>query len=505
MNPPVWIGSALVVLAFVTLGALFPGRMETTFAALQGAIVDHLGWFFALATTAMLAVALYLLVGPHGDIKLGPPDAEPEFRFVTWMGMLIAAGMGIGIVFFGVAEPLSHLQRPLFAQPGSDAAVRESMRLTFFHWGLHPWAIYTCIALPLAYFHFRHGLPLAPRSLLYPLLGDRIHGWIGHGVDILCTVGTLFGVATSLGLGAVQINAGLESLFGWPKTTWAQLAIIAVVTAVATVSVVTGVKGGIRALSTFNLGLATAVVVFVLIAGPTVYVLDLFVTSLGDYLQHLPQLSLYVEPGESGGWQADWTLFYWSWWISWSPFVGVFVARVSRGRTVREFVAGALLVPSLSGFLWFSIVGGTGLWLDRGGTSAVGNAATDGTSGTSLFVVLEQLPWSSVTTVATLVLIFVFFVTSSDSGSLVDDMVTSGGDPNPPVPQRIFWAIAEGAIAAVLLLGGGLVALRSVSLSTGLPMAVFLLIAAYGLLRALGRDELRPGSSTGTGSPATGP
>jgi len=486
MNPPVWFGSAFVVVVFVTLAALFPAGMERTFDSLQGAIVDSLGWFYILTTSALLVFVGWLAFSSFGAIRLGPPDCEPDFHFIPWVSMLLAAGMGIGIVFFGVSEPLLHYLEPPEAIGLTDDRQLEAMRFTFFHWGFHPWAIYICVALPLAYFHFRHDLPLAPRSMLHPLIGERMHGWAGHLVDILCTTGTLFGVATSLGLGAIQINAGLERLFGWPVATNVQILLIAGITLVATISVVTGLKGGIRALSTFNLGLAGLFLLFVLCTGPTVYLLDLFVTSLGYYIQTLPVTSLYVDPGTEGGWQADWTLFYWSWWISWSPFVGVFVARISRGRTIREFIAAALLVPSLLGFLWFAVMGGSGFAFQGSG---VMEAAGDEVQGSAFFTLLEQLPFAEVTVVLAVLLIFIFFVTSSDSGSFVDDMVTSGGDPHPPVPQRVFWALAEGAVAAALLFGGGLVALRSVSLTTGLPMMLFLLIASAGLVRALRQDR----------------
>jgi choline/glycine/proline betaine transport protein len=489
MNPPVWLGSAAVVVIFVACGALAPEATGAAFAKIQSLILARFGWFYILGATGMLVFALWLAAGPFGQVRLGPPDSRPDFHFIPWVSMLLAAGMGIGIVFFGVSEPLQHYANPPFGEGRTEEAMRESLRFTFFHWGLHPWAIYTCIALPLAYFHFRHDFPLAPRSLLHPLLGKRMHGWAGHGVDILCTTGTLFGVATSLGLGAIQINAGLDELFDWPVGKEVQMAIIAVITAVATVSVVSGLKGGIRFLSTFNLGLAAAFLIFVLIAGPTVFQLELFTTGLGHYLQKLPATSLYVALGENSRWQADWTLFYWSWWISWSPFVGVFVARISKGRTIREFVLATLLVPSLIGFLWFSVMGGTGIHMEREGTAAVLDAAQDDVKGSAFFTVLSHLPFAGITVVLAVVLIFVFFVTSSDSGSFVDDMVTSGGDPNPPVPQRIFWAFSEGAVAAVLLYSGGLLALRSVSLTTGLPMTLFLLCACFGLVRALRRER----------------
>lgn len=488
-NPPVWFGSAAVVIVFVSLAALFPAQSQRVSQQIQASIVDTLGWYYILAASVMLGFVIWLLFSRYGQVRLGDKDSRPEFGYLAWVSMLLAAGMGIGIVFFGVAEPVTHYANPPLGEGSSDQSLQDAMRFTFFHWGLHPWAIYTCLALPLAYFHFRRGLPLAPRSLLYPLIGEKIHGWIGHAVDILCTAGTLFGVATSLGLGSMQINAGLNHLFGLSVSPSMQIMLIASITGIATISVVTGVKGGIRVLSLTNVGLAMLILVFVLITGPTVYVLDLFVSSLGYYLQKLPETSFYVEPGQAGGWQANWTLFYWSWWISWSPFVGIFVARISKGRTLREFVMAALLVPTLIGFFWFSVVGGTGLHTEIMGTGGILEAAQDEAKGSSLYRVLETLPYSEITVVLGVLLVFFFFVTSSDSGSFVDDMVTSGGNPNPPKALRIFWAISEGAVAAALLLAGGLQSLRTASLTTGLPMSVLLLTACVGLYRALRQER----------------
>ncbi|MDX1648643.1 MAG: BCCT family transporter, partial [Myxococcota bacterium] len=391
-----------------------------------------------------------------------------------------------------------HWSQPPDAAPSTGEPVRDAMRLTFHHWGLHAWSIYAAFAVPLAYYHFRHGLPLAPRSLLWPLLGERIHGPLGHVVDVLCTVGTLFGVATSLGLGATQINAGLHALFGLPVGVEVQLALIAGITLVATISVVSGLHRGIRLLSRSNMALAGLLLVFVLVTGPTLYLLELFTTSLGAYLQKLPATSLWTEPGRSDGWQSRWTLFYWSWWISWSPFVGVFVARISRGRTISEFVAATLALPSVATFFWFTVVGGTGIHLSRAGAAAgeLAGRAVD-QPPLSLFLVLDELPLAGLTHAAATVLVLVFFVTSSDSGSLVDDMVTSGGHPDPPRAQRVFWAVAEGAVAATLLVAGGLQALRTASLTTGLPLAVLLLASSAGLLRALRVD------ASVRGAPAT--
>jgi len=490
MEPRVFLPAAAVVVGFVTFGALFTDTARTTFTAMQSCIVDTFGWFYVLAATLLLLGVLWLLFSRHGHIRLGADDDRPEFGYLAWFSMLLSAGMGIGIVFFGAAEPLLHYLDPPNVEGGTNAALREAMRFTFFHWGLHPWAIYTALALPLAYFHFRHGLPLAPRSLLYPLIGERIRGPIGHAVDVLCTVGTLFGVATSLGLGAIQVNAGFGRLFGVPQGTAPQLLLIASITAVATISVVTGLHRGIRFLSQFNIGLAVAIFAFVLFLGPTVYIIELFLDGLGYYLQKLPVTSLHIEPGSRADWQADWTLFYWSWWISWSPFVGVFVARISRGRTVREFIATALLVPTLGGFLWFAALGGTALHQELAAAGSVATTVREN-EAMALFAVLEQLPLHYLTWSLATLLVIVFFVTSSDSGSLVDDMVTSGGHPNPPRLQRVFWAVSEGTVAGVLLYAGGLNALRTASLTTGIPIAIFLLLSLWGVSRAMARENPR--------------
>jgi len=492
MEPRVFLPAAALAILFVAFGAGFTEAARVTFEAVQTFVIDTFGWFYVLVATALLAGVLWLLFSRFGSIRLGAEDSRPEFGYLAWFSMLLSAGMGIGIVFFGVAEPVLHYLEPPDTAGSTSAALREAMRFTFFHWGLHPWAIYTALALPLAYFHFRHGLPLAPRSLLYPLLGDRIRGAAGHAVDVLCTLGTLFGVATSLGLGAIQVNAGFNELLGLPQSTGAQIGLITAITAVATISVVSGLHMGIRLLSKLNIGLAAAIFTFVLLSGPTIYIIELFLDSLGYYLQKLPVTSLHIRPGSEGGWQADWTLFYWSWWISWSPFVGVFVARISKGRTIREFIATALLVPSVGGFLWFSALGGTALHQEQAVAGSIADVVR-ADEALALFAVLEQLPLHHLTWALSTLLVIVFFVTSSDSGSLVNDMVTSGGHPSPPRAQRVFWAVAEGAVAAVLLYAGGLSALRTASLTTGIPIAIFLLVSLWGLLRALRKDS-GPGS-----------
>ena len=467
MQPTVFLGSAALVVAFVVLGVGWPDVAQRTFAPIQSGIVAHFGWLYVFGATAMLVFVLWLLFSRYRDIRLGGEEAEPEFGYLAWFAMMFSAGMGAGLVYWGVAEPVLHWAQPPFPAGTGTDEVREAMRLTFFHWGLHPWAVYIVFGLSLAYFHFGHGLPLAPRSLLYPVIGRRIHGPIGHAVDILATVGTLFGVATSLGLGAMQINAGVSRLVAVPESTLVQIAIIALITSVGTISVVSGVHKGIRRLSQLNVGLATLLLLFVFIAGPTVYLLKVLVSATGDYLQHLVGMSLWLDLCADAHWQADWTLFYWSWWISWSPFVGVFVARISRGRTIGEFIVAVLFVPVLVTFLWLSVFGGSGLHLQLFGDGGVAATVQENTSA-GLYRLLGELPFPTVTAVLATLMVVVFFVTSSDSGSLVDDMVTSGGHPNPPRAQRIFWVVSEGTVASTLLLSGGLQALRTASLTSGL-------------------------------------
>jgi len=489
MNPTVFFGSAAIVVVFVIGGGLFTESAAALFQATQRNISRYLGWYYVLVVSGFLVFALALLSFPVKRVRIGGPDARPEFSRFGWFTMLFAAGMGIGLVFYGVAEPLLHFDAPLRAEPQSPAALLEAMRLSYFHWGLHAWAIYIVLALAIAHAHFSRGLPLAPRSAFEPLIGDRIHGPIGDAVDILCTVGTLLGVATSLGLGAMQINASLDVFFGWPSSVWLQALIIATITAVATISVVLGVKQGIQRLSQLNIVLAGLLLAFVFVVGPTLYSIELFVTTLGRYVQKLPQASLFLEPGSGSDWQASWTLFYWGWWISWSPFVAIFVARISKGRTVQEFVLGVLLVPTLVTFFWFATFGGAALYAQIEQGAALIDAVGQNVS-TSLQVLLSQLPLASVTTALATLVITIFFVTSSDSGSFVDDMVTSGGDPNPPRAQRVFWAVSEGVVAGTLLLMGGLTAIRNAAISLGLPMSLVLVAATIALTRSLFADPM---------------
>lgn len=489
ISPPVFFSTAAFNLALIAYAGLWTESASRTFSTLLQFITETFGWYYVLTTAGILAFVFWLLISPYGKLRLGKPDEMPEFNRLAWLAMLFAAGMGMGLVFWGVAEPLHHYQMPPTAEPRSPAALTEAMRFSFFHWGLHPWAVYVVFGLGIALLHFRKDLPLAPRTLLYPVLGKRIYGWLGHATDAFCTIGTLLGVATSLGLGAMQINAGLTRLADVNYSVTVQIWIICLITAVATMSTVSGVSRGIRYLSLMNCAVMGLFLIFVFVVGPTGYQTATFFSAILDYMQHLLPVSVWLDLRPDSDWQAQWTLFYWGWWISWSPFVGIFVARISRGRTVREFVSCVLLIPATVNFLWFSVFGGTALYIESQGGGGLAGPVLEN-AAMSLHVLLEHLPWTALMQWIGLVLAVIFFITSSDSGSFVDDMVTSGGNPNPPVANRIFWGISEGAAAAVLLLAGGLQALQAVSISAGLPQSVLLLLACYGLAKTLRAESL---------------
>ncbi|MGM0577898.1 MAG: BCCT family transporter [Myxococcota bacterium] len=491
VNPVVFFVSAGVILIFVVLAAAFTEPTAAAFDAIQAFIVGRFGWLYIGSVAFFLGFVIYLFFSRYGDIRLGKDDEEPAYSNTSWFAMLFSAGMGIGLLFYSVAEPILHMSQPPHADPGTVEAARQAMVLTFFHWGMHAWAIYIVVGLSLAYFSYRHDLPLTIRSAFYPLLGKRIHGAGGDVVEILAVFGTLFGIATSLGLGVMQINSGLAHLGLLDHSTTNQLFLIAGITLVATASVVSGLDRGIRRLSEMNLFLGLILVLFVFAVGPTVFLLGTFVQSVGTYLSDLVAMTFRTDAFVGTEWQSKWTMFYWGWWISWSPFVGMFIARVSRGRTIRQFIMGVLLVPTLLTFLWLVIFGNTAIHMElfEGGGIA---AAVQDSVPVALYVMLERLPWQGISvTLATLV-IATYFVTSSDSGSLVIDILTSGGEPNPPVAQRIFWALTEGAVASVLLLTGGLAALQTAAITTALPFCVVLIAMCVSLRKGL-RAEHRPG------------
>jgi choline/glycine/proline betaine transport protein len=484
LSPGVFFPAIVVIAVFLFFGAVFTEGTGQVFDVIQDGIVSNFGWFYILSVAFFLIFVIYLLFSRFGKIRLGPDDSEPEYSYLSWFAMLFSAGMGIGLVFFSVAEPIFHYIAPPMAEAETQAAAVEAMRITFFHWGVHAWSIYIVVGLSLAYFSFRKGLPLSIRSAFYPVLGERIHGPIGHLIDVLAIFGTVFGVATSLGLGVMQVNAGLDYLLDIGISDPIQIGLITGITLVATVSVVAGLDKGIRRLSNFNMILAVSLVLFVFVFGPTVFLLSSWLENTGNYVQNLVSTTFWMDSWGDGEWQADWTLFYWGWWIAWSPFVGMFIARISRGRTIREFVGGVLLVPAAFTTFWLTVFGNAALEVEVMGGGGIAALETE----QMLFALLQGLPLSVVTSIVAMTVIAAFFVTSSDSGSLVIDMLASGGNPDPPKIQRVFWALLEGAVAIVLLMAGGLAALQTAAIATGLPFAAVLVVMCFSLHKAL-RNE----------------
>ncbi|MBO6639241.1 MAG: BCCT family transporter [Roseitalea sp.] len=503
IHNPVFVISGLSVVAFVVLTLAFQNQVDPLFNGLRGWLTSTLDWFFLAAANIFVLLCLVLIVTPLGKVRLGGRDATPDYTYMGWFAMLFAAGMGIGLMYFGVSEPISHFTSslggtavengvrtdwaPLGGAAGDEqAAANLGMAATIFHWGLHPWAIYAIVALSLALFSYNKGLPLTIRSVFYPIFGDRIWGWTGHVIDILAVFATLFGLATSLGFGASQASAGLEFLYGLPNTDTFQVILILAITAVALMSVVAGLDAGVKRLSEINMVLAMLLLAFVIIVGPTLAIITGFFTNLGVYLADLPALSMPFGR-EDANFSQGWTAFYWAWWISWSPFVGMFIARVSRGRTVREFIICVLLIPSAVCVLWMTAFGGTAIHqIVNDGFQGVADAGQD----FKLFVMLSQYPLAAVTSFVAIVLVIVFFVTSSDSGSLVIDTITAGGKVDAPLPQRVFWCTFEGLVAIALLLGGGLGALQAMAVSTGFPFTIVLLLACFAIVKGL-MDEPR--------------
>ncbi|WP_423822674.1 BCCT family transporter [Salinisphaera sp. SPP-AMP-43] len=497
-NPPVFLISGGLLILMVALASIFPQGFSSVASAIQSFIVTYFGWFYIISTTIFLVFVLFIAVSRFGNLRLGADDSKPEFDPWSWVSMMFTAGMGIGLVYYGVSEPLLHFKNPPEVTAQTPAAAESAMNYTFFHWGLHPWAIYIVLGLALGYFAYRRDLPLKPASAFYPFIGDRIYGPIGHLIDILAVFGTLFGLATSIGLGASQISAGLGQLFGFADGLTTQLLVILAVEIVAITSVMLGVDAGIRRLSVINMWLAIGLAIFVFLVGPTLYILSYLATDTGYYFQHLIHTSLNIFTDDKGeSFQQTWTLFYWGWWISWSPFVGMFIARISYGYTVRQFILGTLLIPTGASMVWFVIFGRTALDYVMGGNA---QALLDANSANAIFVLMDQLPvpWiiASIASALAIVVVTLFFATSSDSGSLVVDILTNGGDPNPIWQQRLFWAIMEGAVAAVLLvagtLGGGdpLSALQTAAVTSGLPFCLVLVIMCFALYKAMNEESL---------------
>ncbi len=491
--------SAIGIMLFTFLTLAFQNDAEPLFVGVRDWLTGNLDWFFLLSGNIFVLVCFGLILSPLGKVRLGGPDATADYGYIGWFSMLFAAGMGIGLMFFGVSEPMSHYSSalggisvgedglrtdwaPLGGAEGNELESRRlGMAATIFHWGLHPWAIYAVVALALALFSYNKGLPLTLRSAFYPIFGERIWGWPGHIVDILAVFATVFGLATSLGIGAQQAAAGLNFLFGLGTGSSMLILLIILITLVAIGSILRGLDGGVKVLSEVNMGLAALLLLFMIIAGPTLAIMTGFFDNLLAYVKNLPALSMPFGR-EDANFTSGWTAFYWAWWISWSPFVGMFIARVSRGRTVREFLIAVLIVPTLLSVLWMTALGGTAIGqVVNDGYTAVQDAALE----LKLFQMLTQLPLTAITSFIGIVLVVVFFITSSDSGSLVIDTIAAGGKTNAPVIQRVFWASFEGAVAIALLLGGGLAALQAMAVSTGLPFTFVLLAACYAVVRGL--------------------
>ena len=497
VHKPVFLFSSLAIIAFTLAALIFQHQLDPFFNGLRDFLTGKLDWFFLIAGNIFVLLCLGLIISPLGSIRLGGPDATPDYSLSGWFAMLFAAGMGIGLMFYGVSEPMSHFDASLGgvviedglrtdwaplqgAEGDAMAARRLGMAATIFHWGLHPWAIYAVVALALALFSFNKGLPLTMRSVFYPILGDRIWGWPGHIIDILAVFATIFGLATSLGFGAEQATAGLNFLFGIPATTTTKIVLILIITAIATFSVVAGVDKGVKRLSEINMVLAFALMIFVIVVGPTMTILTGFFGNLKAYAQEIIPLSNPFGRDDDN-FRHGWTAFYWAWWISWSPFVGMFIARVSRGRTVRQFLIAVLVVPALISVLWMTTFGGTAISLTQAGFTGISDAALE----LKLFQMLSQLPFTEITSFIGIVLVIVFFITSSDSGSLVIDTIAAGGKINAPTPQRVFWCTFEGLVAIALLLAGGLGALQAMAVSTGFPFTIVLLGACWAIVKGL--------------------
>jgi len=489
-----WL-AALFCLLFVGITMANPAAMETNFQALFDFFITNLGWLYLFLTMLFLIFCLVLAFSKYGQIRLGKDDEKPEFSTAAWFAMLFAAGMGIGLVFWGAAEPIYHFAGPPFADPGTKAAAVEAMRYSFFHWGLHPWACYGVVAMALAYFQFRRGMPGLISSTFLPLLGEKgINGGWGKTIDIFTIVVTLFGVATSLGLGAMQITTGLDVVFGIPSSTAVSITIIAVITVLFTISAVTGIKRGIKWLSTINMWLFFFLMLAVLFLGPTRYLVNTFVETLGGYIQNILWMSFFTDSqgavAEHAGWEwvGGWTVFYWAWWITWAPFVGSFIARISRGRTIKEFVFGILLAPTLLCMIWFAIMGGTAIHVELFGAGGVAEA-TFADVTTAIFVMFSNLPASGLLSVVAMILTTIFFITSADSSTYVVSMMTSKGSLDPTNGLRVFWGIVAGSIAAMLLLTGGLSAVQTTAFVFGFPFMIIMVFMMYSLLKAFREDE----------------
>jgi choline/glycine/proline betaine transport protein len=487
VHGPVFFTSASLILLSIVLTILYRDSASELFSVIQTQVSTKTGWFFILSVNIFLVFVVYLALSKFVRVRLGGDEAKPEFSTLAWFSMLFSAGMGIGLLFWSIAEPVTHYLVPPLAAASDVQSAQQAMNVTMLHWGFHAWAIYALVGLSLVYFTYSRGLPLTIRSVFYPFFSNRIYSWVGDVIDIFAVLATVFGLATSLGFGVQQVASGLSFVLGIDNGLVTQVSLIAGITLIATISVVSGIQKGVKFLSEMNMRIAVGLLLIIIILGPTVFILNSFIQNTGSYVSHLLTWSTWGESYAQGQWQNSWTVFYWGWWIAWSPFVGTFIARISKGRTIRQFILGVLIVPTIVTCLWISAFGSVSILEVMNGNTAIADAVQNDVS-TALFVFLETIPFTEAISVLAIVLVTSFFITSSDSGSLVVDSLTSGGKISAPVGQRIFWATTEGAVAAVLLIGGGLQALQTATIITGLPFAFLLLTMCYSLHKGLSQD-----------------
>lgn len=487
---PVFKVSFVLACAFLLWGAVTPNNLATVTSSVQRLLQVKFGWFYLLSVSGFLLCAIYLIFSRYGNILLGPDGAEPEYPLLTWFAMLFSAGMGIGLVFWGVAEPSLHYYNPSSGPGETPQAAEMALRYAFFHWGLHPWGIYAMVALCLAYFQFRKQVPGLISHSCRPVLGTRVDGPIGHTFDTIAVFATVFGVATSLGFGAMQISGGLSYLFGVSNTLPTHLVLILIVTVLFMLSAQTGLQRGIKYLSNLNMVLAVALLLFLLFLGPTNFIMDRFTSTIGRYVHNLPWMSLNLGFFEQSSWVHDWTLFYWAWWVAWAPFVGTFIARISRGRTVREFVLGVLLVPTIFCMLWFSVFGGTSISLEMVDNVSVKHVIDAQGVEVALFTVLEYFPFGTMMSLIAIFLIATFFITSADSATFVLGTLTTHGNLNPPNIVKFTWGVIQSLAAAVLLWSGGLKALQTGSVIMAFPFIVIIILMIVSLLKSF-QEEVR--------------
>ncbi|RMA80285.1 BCCT family transporter [Umboniibacter marinipuniceus] len=493
----VFITSSALLVALIVLAVAAPSWTEHAFIAAQSQIVDSASWFYVLVVASIAIALIYFAASSLSDIRLGPDDSRPDYSYPTWFSMLFSAGIGIGLLFFGVAEPVMHYLMPPVGTPETIEAAEQALEITFFHWGLHAWGIYALVGLALAYFGYRHNLPFTLRSTLYPVLGNRIYGPIGDSVDIFAIIGTVLGVATSLGFGVAQINAGLHYLFDVPNSVSIQAGIIVAVTILATASVLSGLNRGIRILSQVNMSLAVLLLILVFTTGETVHLMQTLMQNIGIYLSGVVGKTFDLYAYAPNDWIGGWTLFYWGWWISWSPFVGMFIAKISRGRTIREFILGVILIPVGFTFTWMTVFGNSAINLIREHGQSLSGAVLEN-NAIALFKFLEYFPMTEVVSLIAILMIVIFFVTSADSGALVVNMLAAKGNENNPVWQRIYWSFSIGLVAMILLFAGGLKSLQTATIISALPFSFVLLLIVISLMKSLNTEKLKRESMLNT-------